>query len=185
MMENFVFVYIGVSVFNANHHWDVAFVIIAIVACMASRVISIYPMSLLINCCRGHFPTVAFRQWRGTARAATTNGGPAVGGNGSSAGAKGYNRFDVPTIAQATLPTSSTSASATEPRSSRGKITLSMQHMLSFSGVRGAMAFALALQNTSSETRRILFSATTVIVLVTVLLCGGLTAKMLKWLHIR
>ncbi|VDQ01950.1 unnamed protein product [Trichobilharzia regenti] len=52
------------------------------------------------------------------------------------------------------------------------KITLNFQHMIFFSGLRGAMAFSLAIRNTSSEIRRMFFSTTIVIVVTTVLLGG-------------
>ena len=54
-----------------------------------------------------------------------------------------------------------------------------------FSGLRGAMAFALAIRNTSTEARQLILSTTSIIVIVTVIFCGGLTSKVLVWLKIR
>lgn len=70
-------------------------------------------------------------------------------------------------------------------RSKKNKIELNMQHLMFFSGLRGAMAFALAIRNTSSQARRLILTTTLVIVIITVILCGGLTSKMLVWLKIR
>lgn len=52
-------------------------------------------------------------------------------------------------------------------------------------GLRGAIAFALAIRNTSTESRQLMLSATMMIVIITVILGGGLTTPMLGWLQIR
>jgi sodium/hydrogen exchanger-like protein 6/7 len=60
-----------------------------------------------------------------------------------------------------------------------------MQHLMVFSGLRGAMAFALAIRNTSTQARKLILTTTSIIVILTVILCGGLTSKMLSWLGIK
>lgn len=70
-------------------------------------------------------------------------------------------------------------------RSRGNKIDLNMQHLLFFSGLRGAMAFALAMRNTSTQARQLILTTTSIIVVVTVIVCGGLTNKMLYWLKIK
>ena len=70
-------------------------------------------------------------------------------------------------------------------RSKQNKINRNMQHLLLFSGLRGAMAFALAIRNTSSPARRLILTTTSIIVIVTVILCGGFTNKMLAILGFR
>ncbi len=70
-------------------------------------------------------------------------------------------------------------------RSQKNKIELNMQHLMFFSGLRGAMAFALAMRNTSTQARKLILTTTSIIVISTVILCGGLTSKMLIWLKIR
>ncbi len=65
------------------------------------------------------------------------------------------------------------------------KIEWNMQHLLFFSGLRGAMAFSLAIRNTSSEARQLMLTTTLIIVIVTVLFCGGLTKKAIEWLNIK
>lgn len=67
----------------------------------------------------------------------------------------------------------------------KNKITRPFMHMMMFSGLRGAIAFALAIRNTSTESRQLMVSATMMIVIITVILGGGLTTPMLGWLQIR
>ncbi|KAK2160311.1 hypothetical protein LSH36_136g04037 [Paralvinella palmiformis] len=65
------------------------------------------------------------------------------------------------------------------------KIHYNFQHMMMFSGLRGAIAFALAIRNTQSDQRKVIFSTTLVLVITTVILFGGFTTQMLQWLKIR
>ena len=53
-----------------------------------------------------------------------------------------------------------------------------------YSGLRGAVAFALALRDTTSESKQLMFSTTLIIVYSTVLLLGGGTTSMLSYLKI-
>ncbi|VDP57214.1 unnamed protein product [Schistosoma mattheei] len=69
-------------------------------------------------------------------------------------------------------------------RDKSNKITLNFQHMIFFSGLRGAMAFSLAIRNTSSEIRRMFFSTIIVIVMTTVLLGGCFAISLLHRLQI-
>jgi len=52
-------------------------------------------------------------------------------------------------------------------------------------GLRGAIAFALAIRNTSTDARRAILSTTLIVVIVTVILFGGFTTQVLLWLKIR
>nr|XP_006009942.1 PREDICTED: sodium/hydrogen exchanger 7 isoform X1 [Latimeria chalumnae] len=67
----------------------------------------------------------------------------------------------------------------------RHKIGWNFQHMMMFAGLRGAMAFALAIRDTATYARQMMFSTTLLIVFFTVWFCGGGTTPMLSWLHIR
>ncbi|XP_052215846.1 sodium/hydrogen exchanger 9-like isoform X3 [Dreissena polymorpha] len=120
MAENFVFLYIGVSVFTfENVAWNGWFIVGAFVAVIIGRAINIYPLSFLLNFGR------------------------------------------------------------------RNKISLKMMHMMMFSGLRGAISYALAIRNTSSEARKHMLSATMMIVLITVIFCGGFVTPALQFLQIR
>ncbi|XP_055948633.1 sodium/hydrogen exchanger 6-like isoform X2 [Argiope bruennichi] len=117
--ENFIFCYIGVSMFTyQKHFWHVGFIVTAFIAIAVGRALNIYPLSLLLNLGR------------------------------------------------------------------HNKIPLSFQHVLFFSGLRGAMAFALAIRNTLSDQRHLMLTTTSVIAIVTVIVCGGFSTQLLAWLGI-
>uniref|UniRef100_A0AAQ4P598 Sodium/hydrogen exchanger n=1 Tax=Gasterosteus aculeatus aculeatus TaxID=481459 RepID=A0AAQ4P598_GASAC len=67
----------------------------------------------------------------------------------------------------------------------RHKIKGNFQHMMMFAGLRGAMAFALAIRDTATYARQMMFTTTLLIVFFTVWVFGGGTTPMLSWLHIR
>uniref|UniRef100_A0A8D0GJZ5 Sodium/hydrogen exchanger n=1 Tax=Sphenodon punctatus TaxID=8508 RepID=A0A8D0GJZ5_SPHPU len=67
----------------------------------------------------------------------------------------------------------------------RHKISWNFQHMMMFSGLRGAMAFALAIRDTATYSHQMMFSTTLLIVFFTVWFIGGGTTPMLSWLNIR
>ncbi|XP_053555242.1 sodium/hydrogen exchanger 6 [Bombina bombina] len=67
----------------------------------------------------------------------------------------------------------------------RNKIGSNFQHMMMFAGLRGAMAFALAIRDTATYARQMMFSTTLLIVFFTVWVFGGGTTAMLSCLHIR
>ncbi|CAG7838048.1 unnamed protein product [Allacma fusca] len=119
LAENFIFCYIGVSMFTfPKHHFDTVFIFAAFVAIIVGRAANVYPLSFLLNLGR------------------------------------------------------------------KNKISWNFQHVLFFSGLRGAIAFALAIRNTLSEARQTLLTTTSVIVIVTVIVCGGSTTQLLSWFNI-
>ncbi|XP_055501656.1 sodium/hydrogen exchanger 9-like isoform X2 [Leucoraja erinacea] len=65
------------------------------------------------------------------------------------------------------------------------RIPWNFQHMMMFSGLRGAIAFALAIRDTNSKPKQMMFTTTLMIVFFTVWVFGGGTTQMLTWLHIR
>ncbi|KAM8752700.1 sodium/hydrogen exchanger 6 [Rhynchonycteris naso] len=67
----------------------------------------------------------------------------------------------------------------------RSKIGSNFQHMMMFAGLRGAMAFALAIRDTATYARQMMFSTTLLIVFFTVWVFGGGTTATLSCLHIR
>ncbi|CAH8449805.1 unnamed protein product [Heterobilharzia americana] len=173
LSENFVFAYIGVSTFTFRHHyWDVRFVFIALFSCVVARAVSVYPLTGLINFCR---------TYRCSCSANCLKRKP-----------------DTYSIDKCIIPGSSFSSSPVEPgdisvttvgggdkrKNASNKITLNFQHMIFFSGLRGAMAFSLAIRNTSSEIRRMFFSTTIVVVVTTVLLGGCFAISLLHRLKI-
>ncbi|XP_032049463.1 LOW QUALITY PROTEIN: sodium/hydrogen exchanger 9 [Aythya fuligula] len=65
------------------------------------------------------------------------------------------------------------------------KIPRNFQHMMMFSGLRGAIAFALAIRDTGSQPKQMMFTTALLIVFFTVWVFGGGTTPMLTWLQIR
>ncbi len=121
LSENFIFVYIGISLFtNGQQQWEFSFILGSILAVILARALNIYPLSYVINL----------------------------------------------------------------SRSRNQKIEMETQHFLVFSGLRGAMAFALAIRNTSTQARKLILTTTSVIVIITVIFCGGLTNKMMSILRL-
>jgi sodium/hydrogen exchanger-like protein 6/7 len=118
--ENFVFVYMGLSLFSfAHHQWLFGFILFSFVAIFIARVINVYCLSFLLNLGR------------------------------------------------------------------KKKISFRFQHMLVFAGLRGAIAFALAIRNTSTPNRQLIFTCTLVIVIVTILVNGGFSTLALQFLKIK
>lgn len=119
LMENFIFSYIGVSMFTfSRHRFEFVFIAGALLAIGVARALNIYPLSLLLNCGR------------------------------------------------------------------KKKISLNYQHMMWFSGLRGALSFALAIKNTVTEPRQIFLTTTSLIAIFTVIFCGGMTSPLLSFLKI-
>lgn len=64
-------------------------------------------------------------------------------------------------------------------------VSLSSSFFSSCLGLRGAIAFALAIQDTESQPKQMMFTTALVIVFFTVWVFGGGTTPMLTWLQIR
>ncbi|XP_034128881.1 sodium/hydrogen exchanger 9 isoform X3 [Drosophila guanche] len=119
LAENFIFSYIGVSMFTfPKHHFDAGFIITAFVCAAIGRAVNVYPLSWLLNIKR------------------------------------------------------------------KPKISSNFQHLLFFAGLRGAMSFALAIRNTVSDARQTMLTATSLIVIFTVIIQGGAANFLLNWLKI-
>ncbi|EDV59114.1 sodium/hydrogen exchanger 7 isoform X2 [Drosophila erecta] len=119
LAENFIFSYIGVSMFTfPKHHFDAGFIITAFICAAIGRAVNVYPLSWLLNIKR------------------------------------------------------------------KPKISSNFQHMLFFAGLRGAMSFALAIRNTVSDERQTMLTATSLIVIFTVVIQGGAANFLLNWLKI-
>ncbi|TRY74763.1 hypothetical protein TCAL_00731 [Tigriopus californicus] len=119
MAENFIFSYIGVSMFTfPKHHFDAPFICGSFVAILVGRALNIYPLAFLLNLGR------------------------------------------------------------------QTKITMNIQHMMVLSGLRGAIAFSLAIRNTLTEARQLILTTTLIIVIITVIVCGGSTMSVLTRLGI-
>ena len=67
----------------------------------------------------------------------------------------------------------------------RPRIPMNHQHMIFFSGLRGAVPFALAARNTSTGNRQIMLSTTSLAVIITVIFNGGFASTMINYLGIK
>ncbi|CAH3157764.1 unnamed protein product [Pocillopora meandrina] len=65
------------------------------------------------------------------------------------------------------------------------KISYKFQHMMVFAGLRGAVAFALAMRNTESVPRQMMLTSVLTVVFVTVIFNGSATTWVLSLLKIR
>lgn len=120
LMENFIFSYIGVSMFTIQRHeFNFLFIFASLLAIVVARACVVYPLTFLLNLGR------------------------------------------------------------------KNRIPTNFQHMMMFSGLRGAIAFALALRSASSPERYVIMTTTAIIVMLTVILCGGTTTAMLNYFKIR
>ncbi|XP_051973392.1 sodium/hydrogen exchanger 6-like [Xyrauchen texanus] len=120
LAENFIFSYMGLTLFSFQHHvFNPFFIIGAFLAIFIGRAANIYPLSFLLNLGR------------------------------------------------------------------KNKIASNFQHVMMFSGLRGAMTFALSIRDTATYARQMMFSTTLLIVFSTVWVCGGGTTPMLSLMQIR
>uniref|UniRef100_A0A8C1JZG2 Sodium/hydrogen exchanger n=1 Tax=Cyprinus carpio TaxID=7962 RepID=A0A8C1JZG2_CYPCA len=67
----------------------------------------------------------------------------------------------------------------------KNKIASNFQHVMMFSGLRGAMTFALSIRDTATYARQMMFSTTLLIVFFTVLVCGGGTTPVLSLIYLK
>ncbi|XP_044578005.1 sodium/hydrogen exchanger 9 isoform X3 [Cotesia glomerata] len=119
LTENFIFSYIGVSMFTfPKHRFEPGFIIVGFICALIGRAANVYPLAFILNLAR------------------------------------------------------------------KPKISMNFQHMLFCSGLRGAMSFALAIRNTVSDARQSMLTTTSLIVILTVILQGGMTTQFLSWFKI-
>ena len=161
LSETFVFIYIGASVFLAQPRYF-ATAAWTVVMCLASRAVAVYPGARLIN---------------GRAAGAGSNPNPAASGTSSSDG--------VAAAACALVATGAERAAAAI-FGGGAPIPDAHAHMLWFSGLRGAMAFALALEAAArrGDDGHAMLTGTLGAVLFTVLVVGGLVVPALEYLGI-
>ncbi|XP_063933802.1 sodium/hydrogen exchanger 9-like isoform X2 [Zophobas morio] len=122
MAENFVFVYLGISLFTfPGQLWNFGFITLCLLFSLLSRAVNVFPISYISN--------LTFLRNK--------------------------------------------------------KIPLKFQFMMWFAGLRGAVAFFLAMKNTSTEGKRVIGLTTLVIVISTALVLGGATVPVLDFLKIK
>ena len=192
--DTVVFLYLGLSVpaktRDWTHDYSHALTIWAILACLAGRALHVYPLSVAIN--------------RGAARAREARRRASV--TRARHGAALESREAVGDLADPlneTPPPSPPprrpkgSAGFAEPRpaaapakpfaeaADTGMIPPAMQHMLWFSGLRGAVAFSCAHNFPNAHGHRTLFATTTIMLIIaSMYVLGALTVPVLRVLGI-
>lgn len=168
LAETGVFLNLGLTVFTVRKGYNGGFIAWAIFVCLLGRAAHIYPLAWLTN------------------RYGTLSGG-GFGGSSGSGHSGGHGADD---NASLRLPASLARA---ERRRQRGRsslgtmphaLTTSEVHMVWFAGLRGAIAFACAVDFPGRFQMEFL-ATTMVIVLLTVFAMGGGTVPMLSYLGIR
>ena len=125
LTESSVFLYLGLSVFGLGYmnHYHATLITSALVMCVVSRAAHVYPISYVVN---------RLAERSGSSNALGGNGGNALG----SSSARGSPRGGAAAAATARLVGARPGEERIPPRT---------QHMLWFSGLRGAVAFACAV----------------------------------------
>ncbi|KAH8238836.1 hypothetical protein KR038_004227, partial [Drosophila bunnanda] len=140
LAENFIFSYIGVSMFTfPKHHFDAGFIITAFICAALGRAVNVYPLSWLLNIKRKPKISPNFQHMLFFA-------------------GKSFLILSLPSA--------------------------SSEYVELFAGLRGAMSFALAIRNTVSDARQAMLTATSLIVIFTVVIQGGAANFLLNWLKI-
>lgn len=184
LSETFVFIYIGASVFLAlPKYFSTA--VWAVAMCFASRYVAVFPGVSLINAHTG--TELAARRARAEVGANAPT--PAV----QVAGDRDETRFFSGVFALSCVPAPARAAVASAVEHSLasvfhsgGPMPRNHARMLWFSGLRGAMAFALALEAaaTRGDDGRAILTGVLGAVVFTTLVVGGLTTRALGWLGI-
>jgi len=184
LSETFVFIYIGASVFLAlPKYFSTA--VWAVAMCFASRYVAVFPGVSLISAHTG--TELAARRARAEVGANAPT--PAV----HVAGDRDQQTFFSGVFSLRCIPAPARAAVASAVERSLisvfhsgGPMPRNHARMLWFSGLRGAMAFALALEAaaTRGDDGRAILTGVLGAVVFTTLVVGGLTTRALGWLGI-
>eukprot|EP01048_Picozoa_sp_COSAG05_P016596 COSAG05_NODE_2157_length_3459_cov_2.428274_2_plen_464_part_00 len=181
--ETFVFIYIGLGVcfFHHTYRWPLIFTSLA--ALFIARAANVYGISFILNkvSTAPQQPQPSQPSQPPLSPAATVSGSePTTASNESK---------EVHTVGGVSAKGRGVSTSS--PVMPPPLVPQAFQHMLCFSGLRGAIAFALALKARDAYSKRsdgsegaggAILTTTLVIILFSVLVLGGLTATVMEYL---
>ncbi|KAL2912046.1 monovalent cation:H+ antiporter, CPA1 (nhx1) [Polyrhizophydium stewartii] len=169
MSENFVFIYLGVTLFTiTDEAYYPGLIIPTLVIIMVARYVSTIPLAGMIN-------LVAAR-WSKAARPASTATSPAIGFGGR--------RLSTNLAGGSASSLSDALAGASPAPAPAPKIPRNHQLMLWWAGLRGAIAFALAF-NVEGAAGPAIRTTTLAVCVVSIVVLGGTTHLALERLHIR
>lgn len=190
LAETCIFLHLGLSLFgfSGSFHWQ--FIALSFVAALFGRAASVYPISFLFNLSLQErtnelsLPTAAIL---------TTDAAANVGGNSSPTVTLDDDAVSVDSFASSVSSNSSDSPGPKIKRKRRTPekrldkvIPLKFMHVLWFAGLRGAVAYACALDFPDLYGNNEEFvAATMVIVLITIIIMGGFCEPLLHCLGIR
>lgn len=176
LAETAIFLELGLSVFglasSGNYHWQ--FILWALLSCLVGRAANVYPITVLFNRLLWKVPSQKCEEVE-------------MGNCSERAGKNSRAKTPSSDLREEICPKHSTSTDVTRTPKCRQdlKIHWNTAHMLWFSGLRGAVAYACAKTFPDSLGNRTPFVITTmVVVLVTVFLLGGTTEIALDALDI-
>lgn len=184
LAETCIFLELGLSVFGLSGKFEWQFIGWALVAALAGRAASVYPLAALYNfslmrVVKG-YPTTTTTT---TTSVADHNMTPT---NNSIATAKTAESCVEDALTMDQLGSSWYIHRETPQRRLDKRISVNFMHMLTFAGLRGAVAYACArdFPNLYGRTDQFV-AATMAIVLFTIIIMGGLTEPLMERLEIR
>jgi hypothetical protein len=170
LAETCIFLELGLSVFGLSGKFQWEFIGWAILAALVGRAASIYPLAACYNLSLTKVVMVMTACGGGGDDVVDDDG---AAGSGSSDGS-------------VSTTSSWSSRRETPERRLDKRISLNFMHMLTFAGLRGAVAYACARDFPNLYGNRDSFVTTTMaIVLFTVIIMGGATQPLLERLKIR
>ena len=169
LADTIIFLYLGLSVPAKTRDWtndySHSLTFWAIVACLAGRAAHVYPLSHYMN------KSLRKAQSRQSSSMDPLADGDTLGDPIDGEGKREDRR--------------SLSPRASTEVGNAGEIPPAMQHMLWFSGLRGAVAFSCAHTFPNAHGHRTLFATTTIVlIIVSMYVLGALTVPVLKALGI-
>ena len=175
--DSVIFIYIGLAVFSFEQSFHWGLVLVSVAAIVIARATNIYGLSAVINFC-GRRAGASKRKKKSFVKRSAP---PPVQHQEPEPGLQESSETDAAVAHSSSSSSSNTSALA---GSQSQRVPFEYQHMLAFSGLRGAIAFALALRAKDDYAVRTngeigaggaILTTTLVIIIFTVLVLGGST----------
>ena len=191
LAETSIFLELGLSVFGLIGHWNWAFIGWSLLACLIARALNVYPIAFLFNrllLWGAHdsdddSTELAMRVFRNVDKIELLN--VELSRNRAPTNRNDFAERSTSNLQNFSFQTAASDITETPLRRKDLKIRRKTQHMLWFSGLRGAVAYACVRTFPDDFGHRKDFTMTTMaIVLMTVYVLGGTTEFVLSFLKI-